>query len=45
MSMRKYGQGEILPEADDIKVEASKQDKQEIIRDVVEEQKKADEEK
>ena len=42
--MRKYGTGEILPEEDDIKVQASKEDKDQVLAEVVQEQQQADKE-
>jgi hypothetical protein len=44
MSLRKFGTGEILPEADDVQKTASKADREQVLAEVVEEQKQADEE-
>lgn len=44
MSLRKFGTGEILPEEDDIQVKASKEDRDQVLAEVVQEQQQADEE-
>lgn len=43
MTIRKFGTGEILLEEEDLKKESTKQDRDQALAEVVEEQKKADE--